>query len=579
MLLFLKNPRIQDGIRTALAVVVTYGIALWMGWEEPIWGAYAVAVVSLPTIGLTVNKELERLAGTVIGVSVPLILAGLFFQERLLFSLTTAGFLGVCAWQMSFRRHGYAWYVAGMVSLVILAGQEVTSEDLFLRSVTRAYETGLGVIVYSLTALFVWPVRSGAALEKAAGQYFDTLGDLIKNATRFTGASQDAPGTEQIDGLFSAKNSLGKMLPAAQTDARLSEASKGGWSFLFVSLNRQISLAMRVTDLLGRLSSAFREGRAPECDAVVNALGDRFSRLAEALTSKSGFAAPAPLSFNLVPEGQQQLTEAELRDFTALSAVFVQLDEQCRAMFSVVATIKGQSELRFSGDLPEHLEADLPFERRGHIIQVVLAFLTAFWLWVYINPPGGPSFPEMAGIFALILVLNPGLNLLRLIIPVCVVVLGAGLIYLLIMPSLTGFAELGTLLFITTFLVTVYMQAAKGMVLCALFSVLNISNDQIYSFEVVAISALVIVMSLAVNITFQDFPYPRQKEKRLQRCLIEYLRKAGQILDPFKKSQGFTSSRDIQNCLRELPRIELRLAQFTHDLKADALPKNGKLRL
>lgn len=116
-----------------------------MGWEEPIWGAYAVAVVSLPTIGLTVNKEVERLAGTVIGVSVPLILAGLFFQERLLFSLTTAGFLGVCAWQMSFRQHGYAWYVAGMVSLT-----GVTAGDAAVVTLMSYPDTPLAGEVQSL---------------------------------------------------------------------------------------------------------------------------------------------------------------------------------------------------------------------------------------------------------------------------------------------------------------------------------------------------------------------------------------------------------------------------------------------
>ena len=41
----------REPFKTALAIVISYGIALAMDWDNPYWAAFAVAFVSLSTAG------------------------------------------------------------------------------------------------------------------------------------------------------------------------------------------------------------------------------------------------------------------------------------------------------------------------------------------------------------------------------------------------------------------------------------------------------------------------------------------------------------------------------------------------
>ena len=52
--------RTKEAFKTALAVVLAYGIALSMDWEKPMWAAFAIASISLATVGQSLHKGLTR---------------------------------------------------------------------------------------------------------------------------------------------------------------------------------------------------------------------------------------------------------------------------------------------------------------------------------------------------------------------------------------------------------------------------------------------------------------------------------------------------------------------------------------
>ena len=62
--------RTRESIKTALAMTIAYGIALWMDWDNPKWAGFAVAMISLATIGQSLNKATLRMAGTLVGMVV-----------------------------------------------------------------------------------------------------------------------------------------------------------------------------------------------------------------------------------------------------------------------------------------------------------------------------------------------------------------------------------------------------------------------------------------------------------------------------------------------------------------------------
>ena len=58
--------RAKEAIKTGLAMTIAYGISLWMGWENPYWAGFAVAMISLSTVGQSLNKGAMRMLGTLV---------------------------------------------------------------------------------------------------------------------------------------------------------------------------------------------------------------------------------------------------------------------------------------------------------------------------------------------------------------------------------------------------------------------------------------------------------------------------------------------------------------------------------
>jgi uncharacterized membrane protein YccC len=77
----------KESLKTALAMTIAYGIALHMDWDKPYWAGFAVAMVSLATIGQSMNKAALRMLGTFLAILVAFVLIALFAQQRWLFIL------------------------------------------------------------------------------------------------------------------------------------------------------------------------------------------------------------------------------------------------------------------------------------------------------------------------------------------------------------------------------------------------------------------------------------------------------------------------------------------------------------
>jgi uncharacterized membrane protein YccC len=76
------STRSKEAIKTALAMTIAYGIALYMDWEKPHWAGIAVAVISFSTVGQSLNKGAMRMLGTLVGAVAALMFLALFFQAR-----------------------------------------------------------------------------------------------------------------------------------------------------------------------------------------------------------------------------------------------------------------------------------------------------------------------------------------------------------------------------------------------------------------------------------------------------------------------------------------------------------------
>ena len=116
--------------------------------------------------------------GTLAAVAVALILLSLFPQSRWSFLLALSGYVAFCTYMMGSTTRWYFWMVAGFtVPILTLStlSAGVSGTAAFTLVSLRAQETLLGIVVYSLVAVLVWPrssrqnFRKGPAGSRGSG--------------------------------------------------------------------------------------------------------------------------------------------------------------------------------------------------------------------------------------------------------------------------------------------------------------------------------------------------------------------------------------------------------------------------
>jgi hypothetical protein len=120
--MIILSPRTKEAIKTALAMSIAYGIALAMDWDNPKWAGVAVAVISLATIGQSLNKGALRMLGTLMAVAAALTMIALFPQDRWLFVLILSAWVGFCTYMMGGGKH-VGWADEGGPTILCSSGR------------------------------------------------------------------------------------------------------------------------------------------------------------------------------------------------------------------------------------------------------------------------------------------------------------------------------------------------------------------------------------------------------------------------------------------------------------------------
>jgi uncharacterized membrane protein YccC len=107
--MFSLSTNAKEAIKFGLAIVIAYYLAMRFSWMSVTWAAIAVAMISLPTAGQSINKGLLRIGGTILAFLAGLFYLGMFPQERWAFYIAFTPFLAFptrcakCSGARSFR--------------------------------------------------------------------------------------------------------------------------------------------------------------------------------------------------------------------------------------------------------------------------------------------------------------------------------------------------------------------------------------------------------------------------------------------------------------------------------------------
>ncbi|MBT8764570.1 FUSC family protein [Metapseudomonas boanensis] len=162
----------NDGLTWAFIfkTLLTAFLALWLAYrlELPQPGTVLVTVfiVMQPQSGQVLAKSFYRIIGTLLGLAVMVALIALFNQERVLFMLSLAIWIGLCtagaARYRDFR--GYACVLAGYTAVMIGLPATLHPEGAFMQALWRVLEITLGILCTGLVNGLILPQSTRADL-------------------------------------------------------------------------------------------------------------------------------------------------------------------------------------------------------------------------------------------------------------------------------------------------------------------------------------------------------------------------------------------------------------------------------
>ena len=577
--------RAKEAIKVALAVTVAMGIALWMDWEKPYWAGFGVIMISLPTEGQSLNKGAMRMLGTLVAVAVALTFLAWFPQQRWWFMTVVSLYVGFCAYMMTGRKRQYFWYASGFICVTI-AVNAANSPTAFQIAVERTQETGTGILVYSLVSALLWPRSSRDALEDASRRLFAVQSQLYRayrGLMRGEGKPEDSRAQRMQE--LRLLQQVEVLLNAAETESYEVWEVRHQWRLFHQQSTAVMETLGHWRTGLAEIESLDQQTLLPDLDAFYSELDRRFAQIERMLGGRAPDRMPQAVTLAVDKAAMRALTRFQEAAVVVTKSQLDRLEALSRSVFDCLRVLRGYGE---SASKP--LREETP--RRGIAIdpdrfQSVISVLATLWIsfliWVYVDPPGHASFVYLSVVFIMV-VKQIGISPKAILLPFTLATLFTGIPYVFVMPHLSGYGELGLMIFGVTFaigyLFSEPQQALAKMAGLALFArFISVQNEQTYSFASYANGAVMVMLVGALLFAMAYIPTNPRPERAFLRLLRRFFRNAEFLISGLapdgQRLKGITGRwRAVfyQNDLLELPG---KLAACGQKIDYRALPANA----
>ncbi|HJV65993.1 MAG TPA: FUSC family protein [Geomonas sp.] len=159
-------PRLLFSLKICLAALLAMVLSMLLELDQPRTAMITVFVVMQPETGMVLAKSLYRIAATVVGTLAALVLVGAFAQQRELFLLGLALWIGICTAGAAFHRNfrSYGFVLAGYTAAMIGLPSAVQPDTFFTTAVTRLSEICLGIVCAGVVSDLIFPRPLAAAI-------------------------------------------------------------------------------------------------------------------------------------------------------------------------------------------------------------------------------------------------------------------------------------------------------------------------------------------------------------------------------------------------------------------------------
>ncbi|ACO76658.1 Fusaric acid resistance domain protein [Azotobacter vinelandii CA] len=551
--------------------LLTSFVALWLAYRlelpQPSTVMATVFIVMQRQSGEVLAKSFYRIIGTLLGLTVMVTLIALFNQERVLFLLCLALWVGLCtagsARYRDFR--GYACVLAGYTAVMIGLPATFDPEGAFMQALWRVLEITVGILCTGLVMGLVLPQTSGATLHTTLAARFREFAGF---ACAGLAGELEPQRMEQLSARFAAQavalENLRNASAFEDPNIRLRSGRLARLNNEFMVLSTRFhALYQLLQRLQGETGARVLEALQP-CLAQV---GSELAPLTERLYSDQdaanlalGLETSKQALMQRIRDGRQQLVEqqadeAQLTDFNTAAELLFRFASDLHGYAQTQASLADQHHDR------ENWKGSFTTRANGMAaavagIRCALLILACSAFWLASAWPSGSTFVLMAGLVSALV--STSANPARLSLQLLVGAAGSSLIGFVlqfwVFPWLDGFAllycSLAPLIALGAFLIARPQTAGYGVGLLVWFCIVSLPGNQTHylpyrffnEYLAVLASMGLVVMSIALLPPDRPWLWRRLERDLRMRVVFAVSGKLKGLVDGFE-----SGTRDLLN--------------------------------
>lgn len=437
-------------VKSFMAAMLALYLAFRLGLPRPFWSLISAYVVSQPFSGATRSKAVYRVAGTVVGAVMTMLVVPRFVGYPVLLSIIFSVWIGVCLYVSLLDRtpRAYAFMLAGysvpIIALPVLADVSVFSEAaLFEASLARVEEIVLGIVCSALVHSVILP----RGVDKTVLERLDQALKDIRLWVQEILSEAPANRTMELHRLSQTVSELRTLSTHLSFDTSNVRWTTGLVTELQNRFSTLVPVLATVGDRLDVLKAGYGGSLPLPWQKVLAAISHW---VAHGSGSDRGIVVRLHREIDRIVPETGRTSEKQDRLLVNLGMELQRLLNECERCFDLRRAI----DAGMNGDLPlmekrksKTSAVSLFVDRRVALVSALAAALAqglSCLFWILSGWPTGVSIPVNAGIYCMFFAsLDNPLPAIRLqFIYITLSTLTAGLYLLLLLPSVHSFEML-----------------------------------------------------------------------------------------------------------------------------------------
>jgi len=490
--------------------------------------------------------------GTLLALAASLLIIVLFVEDRWWLMVALSGWIGFCTYRMSVSRRSYFWFLAGFASAVIACDGGTDPANAFDTAILRAQETALGVLVYTLITTFIWPTNSYAGFETAIQALVKGQRQLLLSyseaiAGRKLGQDESDQNTQaSTSQAVQLLTQFGTMLEAVLADSYEVWELRHQWLRFQGQSTELFETLERWHESRKEFAELDLDVLLPGFETAVTEIERRFAGIERLLADKDTQYQPQIIDLSIESAHMHDLSHFHKAAFALFCTGLQRLDELTQEQFDTVIDIKSlgvssQQSAVSSKPLDKQGSGLLPdTDSMIASVRVMASMWLAYLLWIYVQVPGGDGILSAVAPIGMMLATNPRLSVMMILKPVMITIAVSGILYVFLMPQLSSFVGLGTMIFLFVFVVAYLFSTPqqgiyRSIALALFLTLIGVSNSsQDYNILSVIDTALMFIILLGVLFLASYIPVAPQPNKTFQRLLRRFFRSSEYLISTMR---------------------------------------------